>query len=286
MAFSADSLGLQPAAMTLLRDLVHERLGIVFEANRFDLLADRLAPLVSARGFTSYLDYYYFLKYDPASGDEWMQVADAISVPETYFWREVDQLHAIVNHIVPALVRAGRVPVNIWSIPCASGEEPLTLAMLLEESGWFDRAPIEIHAADASPAALARAKQGEYRERAFRVMPPEYRARYFCAHGNSWRICPKTHARVQTWQRMNLRDPQDAATVATGDIVLCRNLFIYFSEQAIREVVEVLGRGMPAPGYLCVGASESLLRVSKRFDLQEIGGAFVYVKPGADTEAS
>lgn len=281
MSFSADTLGLQPAALTLLRDLIHERFGVFFEPNRLDILADRLAPLIADRAFVSYLDYFYFLKYDNPH-DEWDRVADAISVPETYFWREMDQLRAIVDELVPSLVRDGRVPVRIWSVPCASGEEPLTLAMLLDANGWFARAAIELHAADASPAALARARAGRYRERSVRQIPTEFRERYFAAEGEQWRIRADIHARVQSWRVMNLRDRHDAALVATADIVLCRNLFIYFSPQAIREVVEVLADGMPLPGYLCVGASESLLRVTRRFDLQEIRGAFVYVKEKAE----
>ena len=285
MSFRADSLGLQPAAMTLVRDLIHDRFGVFFDASRLDSLADRLAPLIANRGFTSFLDYFYFLKYDNASEDEWPRVADAISVPETYFWREIDQLRAVVDHIVPELVRSGRAPLRFWSVPCATGEEPLTLAMLLEEGGWFQRTPIEIHAGDASPAALSRAQRGVYRERSFRLLPAAYRAKYFTAEEQGWRVCAAVHARVRTWQRLNLRDPQDATIVAGADVVLCRNLFIYFSPEAIREVVDVLAERMPTPGYLCIGASESLLRITKRFDLQEIGGAFVYTKTFA-AEAS
>jgi chemotaxis protein methyltransferase CheR len=286
MAFNADSLGLQPAAMTLLRDLIHDRFGVFFEPNRFDILADRLAPLVTERGFTAYLDYFYFLKYDEASRTEWERVADAISVPETYFWREIDQLRAVVDHIVPGLVRRGRAPVRIWSVPCASGEEPLTVAMLLEDAGWFERGGVEIHAADVSPAALARARAGRYRERSLRLLSPYHRAKYFRADGDQWRICESLLARVSSWRRLNLRNPDDAVVVATGDIVLCRNMFIYFSQPAIREVVDCLASRMRTPSYLCIGASESLLRITKQFDLQEIGGAFVYVKASAPTEPS
>ena len=100
--------------------------------------------------------------------------------PETYFWREVDQIHAVVDRIVPELVAHLRAkPLRIWSVPCASGEEPLTLAMLLEEGGWFERAPIEICAGDASRAALDRAKAGVFRERSFRALPVHLQERYF-----------------------------------------------------------------------------------------------------------
>ncbi len=112
MPFDADSLGLQPAATSLLRDLIHERLGVHFAENRFDALVDRLAPLVTDRGFGSFLDYFYFLKYDAAADREWDRVMDALSVPESYFWREIDQIQAVVREVIPTLARCTRAAAN------------------------------------------------------------------------------------------------------------------------------------------------------------------------------
>ena len=279
MAFDADSLGLRATTATLLRDVVHERLGLFYDDRRLDSMADRLAPRVAACGFDTFLDYYYFLKYDPRGAEEWHQVMDALSVPETYFWREIDQIQAIVNRVVPELVaRLGGRVLRIWSVPCASGEEPLTLAMLLEQCGWFQRAPIEVHAGDASPAALRRAAQGVFRDRAFRVLPPALKERFFQPVEGGWRVDDQLHARVRSWHRMNLASPEDVALLRSSHIVFCRNVFIYFSDDVVRRTVDVLANVLPAPAYLCLGASESLLRLSQRFDLEEIGGAFVYVK--------
>lgn len=276
---ASDQLGLSSAALPMLRDLIHERTGLYYGADRLEVLGDRLAPLVLDRGFQSYLDYYYLLKYDPLSSAEWEQVMDALSVPETYFWREIDQLRALVSHVVPALAEAApHGPLRVWSVPCASGEEPLTLAMLLEEAGWFARVPIEIYASDASPAQIARARGGRYRDRAFRALPPELRERYFQRAGDAWVVDPSLHARVRTWTVVNLAAAEQVVLLAHCSIVICRNVFIYFSAEAMQRVVESLGRAMPVPGYLCVGASESLLRVTSRFQLEEIGGAFMYVK--------
>ena len=279
MRFDADSLGLQPAAVSLLRDLVQERLGVHYADGRLDSLADRLAPLVADRGFSSFLDYFYFLKYESDSGGEWARVMDALSVPESYFWREVDQIAAIVDHVVPAL--AGRrpgAPIRIVSAPCAAGEEPLTIAMLLEEKGWFSRARIELYAGDASCAALARARAGLYRERAFRALPAALRDRYFTREADAWRVQPELHRRVREWRQINLASGADARAAAAADVLFCRNVFIYFSEDTVKRVVNSFADAMPEGGYLCVGAAESLLRITDRFDLEEVGGAFVYVK--------
>jgi chemotaxis protein methyltransferase CheR len=281
MASHAESLGLSSGALPLLATVVYERLGLVYEPSRYDTLADRLAPLVLERGFESFLDYYYLLKYDEGAAQEWSRVMDTLSVSETYFWREIDQLRAIATHIVPVLAQKGD-PVRIWSVPCASGEEPLTIAMLLEESGWFERAAIEIHASDASPAAIARARAGQYRERSFRNLPAELRSKYFTAADDNWVVDPALHRRIRSWSVVNLMCEGEVAPRARVPVIVCRNVFIYFSADGMRRVAAMFARAMPPRAFLCVGASESLLKLQTAFDLQEIGGAFVYVKDDPD----
>ena len=276
MRFDADALGLSPTGTLLLRDLIHDRAGLYFENGRTSLLLDKLAPLVIERGFDSFLDYYYLLRYDEAAEGEWGRVLDALAVPETYFWREVDQVRAVVDAVVPAIVDR-RGSARIWSVPCASGEEPFTIAMLLNEAGWFHRAPIEIHASDASPAAIEKGRAGMYRERSFRALPGELKRKYFTPDGAGWRADPALHSRIG-WSVVNLMDRERAAEFACAPIVFCRNLLIYFSEKTLRRTIEMFADVMPVPGYLCLGASESLLRYSTRFQLEEIGGAYVYVK--------
>lgn len=282
MGVHVDGLGLSSSALPLVRDLVHERTGLFYENARLDTLGDRLSPLVVERGFHSFLDYYYLLKYDDPAGQEWGRVMDALSVPETYFWREIDQVQAIVKHIVPSLLtRAPAEPVRIWSVPCATGEEPLTIAMALEEAGLFSRGAIEIHASDASPSAIEKARRGRFRERAFRSLPAELRERYFSPNGDGWSVDPALLQRVTSWSVVNLLSRADAAPYAGAPIVFCRNLFIYFSPVAIAQTVAQLECAMPSPGYLCLGASESLMRLRSGFELEEIAGAFVYVKRDA-----
>ena len=173
MAFGSESLSLPEGVFTILRDLIRERTGLHFESARWEILAEKLSPRALECGFSSLLDYYYLLKYGPGAEDEWPQVMDALSVPETYFWREMDQVRVLVDVLVPqyALAHPGKV-IEIWCAACATGEEPLTIAMALEEAGWLERAPVRIWASDASPSAIARARLGRYRDRSFRALPP------------------------------------------------------------------------------------------------------------------
>jgi chemotaxis protein methyltransferase CheR len=265
--------------VVLLRDLVHEHTGLFFDDGRVGLMMGKLTPLIVERGLSSALDYYYLLKYDADAAPEWRRVLDALAVQETYFWREIDQLRAVVDHVVPQHVqRLGGRPLRIWSVPCATGEEPLTLTMLLDDAGWFRQAPIELHGSDGSAAAIARARDGLYRERAFRALPPALRERYFTRVDGGWRVDPALHARVR-WSIVNVVAEAQALPLADAPIIFCRNLFIYFSETSIRRTVDFFARTMPSPAHLCVGVSESLLNHTQDFELEEIGGAFMYVKP-------
>jgi chemotaxis protein methyltransferase CheR len=278
MAYTTESLGLPDSAFALLRDLIHERTGLFYGNGKGDLLTDKLSPLVIERGFNSFLDYYYLLKFDPAAGEDWKRVVDALSVHETYFWREIDQVRALVDVLVPQHFSTFRAkPLRIWSAACATGEEPLTIAMALNEKRWFDRAPIEVYASDASASTIEKARRGIYRERSFRNLAPQLRSKYFKECEGGWRVGSELLARIK-WAVANLAVETDIAQLATADIIFCRNVFIYFSEDSIRRAIGLFSRMMPAPGYLFVGASESLLRLTNDFDFDEIGGAFVYVK--------
>lgn len=276
----AGGLRIPERTLPLLRELISAQIGIYYDETRLDILRDRLAPLAIDRGFDSLLDYYYLLKYDPAAAREWARVMDTLAVQETYFWREADQFTALTTAILPTLVERRRSPIRIYSVPCASGEEPLSIAMALEEAGWFHRAAIEIHASDASEAALSRAQHRRYGPRSFRQLPDAMREKFFTreAAKDEWVVKPSLFARVTSWSPMNLMQPAEARVLAGSDVIFCRNLFIYFTPEGVRESAARLADWLRSPGYLCVGASESLLRTGCGLELQDIGGAYVYVK--------
>jgi chemotaxis protein methyltransferase CheR len=266
--------------LELMRDLVAGKLGVHYDDGRLDLLRDRIVPLAIERGFDSMLDYYYLLKYDAEAETEWPRVMDALSVQETYFWREADQFRALASIIVPRLIERSRPRIRIWSVPCATGEEPLSIAMALEEARCFTRATIEIHASDASDAALARVRGRRYGRRSFRQLPDALRDKYFTKDPakDEWTVSQSLFNRVTSWNRLNIMDSHQVSGMGSFDVIFCRNLFIYFTPACVREVAAQLARALPSPGFLCVGAAESLLKAGTGLDLQDIGGAYVYVK--------
>jgi chemotaxis protein methyltransferase CheR len=263
----------------LLRDLIHERTGVYFEPERFDILLEKLRDRAMHHGCQSYLDYYYMLKYDERGPDEWLRVMDAFSVQETYFWRELAQIEVLVSTVVPEWFKASSSRLRIWSAACASGEEPYSIVIALLEAGFGDL-PIEILASDASEAALAKARRGVYRERSFRALPEPLREKYFTRVPEGWQLSADVMRRVR-FQQANLISSDDIGALAHSSVVFCRNVFIYFSPDAIRRTVALFAERMAPGSYLFVGASESLMRLTTDFELTEIGQAFVYIRNGA-----
>jgi chemotaxis protein methyltransferase CheR len=276
--YSADVLGFSESAFTLLRDLIAQRIGVHFGDDKRDLLADKLSDLLAARGMTSYLDYYYLLRYDADAERHWAELMDRLAVPETYFWRQPEQILALAQAVAPRhFARRAAAPLRIWSAACCTGEEPISIAIALAEAGLLHRRPIEIVASDGSEAMVARARRGLYGPRSFRSLPAELREKYFRPEGAGWRVDPSVHGTIR-WTTANLVEPADVRPLAAADVIFCRNVLIYFSDETITRVARLFADGLPDDGHLFLGASESLTRLATDFELAEIAGAFVYVK--------
>lgn len=278
------------SVFVILRDLIHQKTGLYYDENKRQLLGDKLYPRLIARNIDSFLDYYYLLKYDDqTSQEEWLELMNALSVPETFFWREFDQIETLVKIIIPDYLQNCYLskegydlptfsnPLKIWSAACSTGEEPLTLAIALKEMGLLNKIPLKIYASDASSRCLNLAKQGLYREHSFRNLSISLKDKYFTPQDHVWKISQELQYLIN-WQRANLLVESELENLKDARFIFCRNVFIYFSPESIQKTISMFYEAMPSPGYLFIGASESLLKLDSQFDFQKIGNAFVYVK--------
>jgi chemotaxis protein methyltransferase CheR len=262
----------------LLRDQIYKRSGMWFSDSAKYLLQKRLSPRAKEMNFDSFQKYFYFLQYDPRADAEFDQIFDLITTNETYFFREPAQLQAFVEEIVPDLLSRKPVKkIRIWSAGCSSGEEPYTLAMLLQEAGWYDHAAFEIFASDINQQVLSKARKGLYRESAFRATAPELRDRYFKREGEGavWRINDDIRNRV-SFGRLNLYDEARVSLLGHLDVVFCRNVIIYFDDASKRVVVTNFYNRLIEGGYLLLGHSESLISLSTQFKLRHLKHDMVY----------
>jgi len=263
----------------LVRDAIYRRTGIWFtDASRY-LLQKRLSPRARELSFDSLQKYFYFLQYDPRADGEFDVIYDLVTTNETYFFREPAQFTAFVEEIVPELVSGKAVKkIRIWSAGCSSGEEPYSIAMLLQEAGWFDRASFEIFASDLNQQVLARARKGHYRETAFRSTDPTLREKYFARQADgSWHIADSIRNRV-SFGRVNLYDEARVAVLGSLDVIFCRNVIIYFDDASKKSVIRNFYNRLLDGGYLLLGHSESLISLSTEFKLKHLKNDMVYQK--------
>jgi len=272
-------LDLPDDVFRLLRDQIYKRTGMWFNDSSKYLLQKRLSPRAKELNFDSFQKYFYFLQYDPRAEAEFDQIYDLVTTNETYFFREPAQLAAFIEEIVPDLLSKKPVKkVRIWSAGCSSGEEPYSIAMLLEESGYYHHAAFEIFASDINQQVLAKARKGHYRESAFRATSPALREKYFNREADgSFRIKDEVRNRV-SFGRLNLYDEARVSLLGHLDVVFCRNVIIYFDDLSKRVVVSNFYNRLIEGGYLLLGHSESLISLSTQFKLRHLKNDMVYQK--------
>lgn len=258
--------------------LIEERIGLHFGVETQDLLMEKLEGRANEAGFESLLDYYYYLRYDDPAGAEFEALVDALVVNETYFFRELEPLAIVVEDFIVPQVKRGERP-RIWSAACSTGEEPLTVAMLLAERKMLER--VDIVASDISRKALARAQAGEYSARSLRDIASPGPAlaseaeRWLQRDGRVVRVASALREAVR-WSRVNLMDESAVRALGRFDLILCRNVFIYFRDKTARAIAERMAMSLVPSGVLMVGISESLLRLGTSLDFEEHRGVFLY----------
>ncbi len=266
-------LELTPPVFSILSSLIEERIGLSYRIDDQPLLAGKLSLRASELGFDSLLDYYYFLRYDPGSEREFDTLADSLVVNETYFFREFDALVVLVKQLVAPLVQQGRRP-RIWCAACSTGEEPLTLAMLLMEERLLEH--VELVATDLSHSALARARSGQHGKRSLRQLPaPELARKWLDSGEQGVQVHPDLQRAVR-WQRLNLLDQAGIQALGRFNFILCRNVLIYFKDDVAKKVVHSLTEQIEPNGSLLIGVSESLLRFGTSLRCEERSGVFLY----------
>jgi chemotaxis protein methyltransferase CheR len=269
------TLPLSAQVFSILGALVEERSGLHYGEEERELFGGKVAARAQQAGFESLLEYYYFLRYDPGGDRELEILIEHLVVGETYFFRELDQLRLMVDAFVAPRVQAGH-RVRVWSAACATGEEPLGIAMLLSHRNLLGS--VDLVASDVSSGALRVAREGRYGRRSVRrELPPEAAGQLTVAADGTAQVNPSLIDQV-TFCRLNLLDAAAIDRLGLFDVVLCRNVLIYFSDTGIRDTAERLARALVPGGALFVGVSESLLRFGTSLACEEQAGVFFYRK--------
>ncbi len=264
-----------------LRDLIYERWGICFQENKAYLLEDRLKKRLEKRGLSSFDEYLYFLRYDPLREKELRDLVESITTNETSFFRDMNQLEAFRKGVLPEVMKRkenGQRHLRIWSAGCSTGEEPYTIAMIVHDEGLPAKGyRVDILGTDVSERVLDVARRGIYGEYAVRNAPDRYLKRYFTMEKEGYMVKEEIKRMVR-FQNINLVDHSQMKRVRGMDVIFCRNVLIYFDDEAKRRVVGYLYDSLVDGGFLIVGFSESLFNITRAFKPIGINRCIVYQK--------
>jgi chemotaxis protein methyltransferase CheR len=264
----------------LIRDLIREYCGLFFDDGSRFLLERRLSRRLKLHHLDDFRDYYRFLLYDKKKEDELTAAIDVLTVNETFFFREKNQLKAFSDEILPEIRETNREKkrLRVWSAGCSTGEEPYTIAMLILESGHLPGWDTEVLGSDINQRVLTAARRGLYRKNSFRSVEGYFMEKYFKEENGSFLISEAVK-RLVSFSYLNLLDPFRVKFMGQMDVIFCRNVLIYFDQAARKKVVENFYNNLVEGGYLLLGHAESLINISTSFSLRHLKNDMVYQKP-------
>lgn len=263
------------------REFFYRKTGIQFDDNKRYFVDKRLLERIEATQSDNFRNYFTTLRFQ-TSGEELQKLTNLMTVNETYFFREDYQFKCLVESMLPA-VCALKKPgsrLRIWSIPSSSGEEPYSIAIYLLEH-WPDIAKwdVELISSDIDTDILQKARLGRYSPRSVQHVNPELLERYFVRQKNGdYQISNDLRDSVE-FTRVNLSEVTDTRPYRNFDVVFCRNLLIYFDDLSRRKAAEVFFDALNPGGFVCLGHSESMSRITSLFNVRKFPDAIVYQKP-------
>ncbi len=263
-----------------LCDFLYRRTGMIFTESKRYYVERRVIERIRATGTATFASYFAHLRADV--GGEVEQFINAFTVNETYFYREDHQLRCLTADLLAdrIQVQAPGAGIRIWSTPCSTGEEPYSIAMwLLENWPQVDAYDIEILGSDIDTRALEVARAGIYGRRALMRLPPAVVEKYFTPlDAESWQILDDLRDSVG-FSPVNLMVPQATRAHGRFDVIFCRNVLIYFDDASRRLAAENLYESLKPGGFICLGHTESMSRISPLFDVCRYADAIVYQRP-------
>ena len=266
-----------------IRDVIYKKLGIYFEDAKVFFIQKRIEKRMAILGIDRFDDYAFQLCFTDTDSIEMQRLANLVTTNETYMFREFEQLQAFADICLPEILkekeRKNDRTLKIWSAGCSSGEEPYTLAIILREV-MHDAArwDIRITGTDIDEHVIDMARKGAYEERSLREVPTEYMDRHlketsvgsFQIHGDTSRLVDIQH--------LNLHDKVAMRKMRSYDFVFCRNVLIYFDDISRRTAVDHFYNALNPGGYIFLGHSESIGRITSAFTLLRKGKHLVYQK--------
>ena len=240
------------------------RSGLILGSDKTYLIESRLSPVARREGFANVSALLTALR---TKRDEKLMAAvtDAMTTNETFFFRDKVPFDQFKSDVLPALAKSRlNGEIKVWCAACSTGQEPYSLAMLMDEARiQYPRLNLDILATDISERCLEKAQAGLYTQfEVQRGLPITMMVKHFEKVDEMWRISPKLRSSIR-FKKMNLLD--DLRMVGRQDVIYCRNVLIYFDLETKKRVLEQMATLLPDDGYLLLGAAETVLGITDAF---------------------
>jgi len=262
------------------REFFYRKTGISFAASSRYFVDKRIVERIEATGNENFRNYFMMLRFQ-SSSEELQQITNLMTVNETYFLREEYQFQCLVDSLLPEIIsrKTDDKPIRIWSIPSSSGEEPYSIAMyLLERWAGINDWDVEIISSDIDTGILRKARTGLYTPRAVQYVPNLWMKKYFTSVHGEYQICDELRQAVDFTQ-VNLSVAAETRPYRDFDVVFCRNLLIYFDDVSRKAAAETFYDALKPGGFICLGHSESMSRISPLYRVRKFAEAILYQKP-------
>ena len=265
------------------RQYIYDNCGIYFQDNKKYLLESRLQKRISLLGLGSFEEYYDYITKSGRSLSEKKYLFEAITINETYFFRNPPQFDALISNIIPEIIKKKRGvlknKIRIWSAASSTGEEAFTIAILITEmiKPKFPNTQFEIIGTDINAAVIDTANKGIYKEYSVRNTPDYFLRKYFISNNGKYEIHPDIKKMV-SFKVLNLYDAIEMKSMYSFDVIFCANVLIYFDVKSKIKVVSKLYDSLNLGGYLFIGYSETLHGISKAFQLVSFPKTIGYKK--------
>jgi len=262
-------------------EFVYRKSGIYLEDDKhFDKLSKYIDKRTAELDVDSFRKYFFKLRFDDKEGEEFQELMNAITVNETYFFREKDQFEVLVNSIMPELHKRlpANKPLRILSSPCSTGEEPYSIILhIVEEGKVVEERDIEVVGIDIDSTVIKKANAAKYTDRSVHAIPKNILGKWFKKKALGYELSEDLQGTVD-FQVANVFDKAQMRKLGKFDVIFSRNMLIYFDDASRKEVAMTFYDMLNPGGYVLLGHAEYMSRIVSVFSAKKVDQTLIYQK--------
>ncbi len=262
-------------------EYIYRKSGIYLEYDKhFDKISKYIDERSSKLGFDNFRKYFFKLRFEDKDSSEFQELMNAVTVNETYFFREKNQFEVLVDHVLHEIDKTKRAgePIRILSAPCSTGEEPYSIILhIIEEGEIVEKRDIEVIGIDIDSTVIEKAKKSEYSQRSIHAIPKNILSQWFEKKKFSYKLSEDLIGTVD-FQVANIFDKSEMRKLGKFDVIFSRNMLIYFDDASRKEVAMNFYDMLNPNGFILLGHAEYMSRIVSVFKAKKVGDTLIYQK--------